>query len=86
MRISSCLYGFVAHGAVFLFTGGCMLLAMAASLPLFFCLIGCLMSSLQQVPFLRCYVHMLMSGFGRSDLHITRKCACLRFNWGPLCC
>ncbi|MGW8264603.1 hypothetical protein ACWHAR_32165, partial [Bacillus sp. LR--39] len=31
MRISSCLYGFVAHGAVFLFTGGCMLLAMAAS-------------------------------------------------------
>lgn len=38
MRISSCLYGFVAHGAVFLFTGGCMLLAMAASLPFVFLL------------------------------------------------
>ncbi len=86
MRISSCLYGFVAHGAVFLFTGGCMLLAMAASLPFVF-----LLDRLPDVVFtagaiLTRYVHMLMSGFGRSDLHITRKCACLRFNWGPLCC
>ncbi|AUZ28777.1 hypothetical protein [Bacillus cabrialesii] len=38
MKISSCLYGFVAHGAVFLFTGGCMLLAMLASLPFAFLL------------------------------------------------
>ncbi|MCY7801970.1 hypothetical protein MOB23_21895, partial [Bacillus haynesii] len=36
MKLSSCLYGFVAHGAVFLFTGGCMLLAMLASLPFVF--------------------------------------------------
>ncbi|KFI02518.1 hypothetical protein MOD48_04385 [Bacillus spizizenii] len=36
MKLSSCLYGFVAHGAVFLLTGGCMLLAMAASLPIVF--------------------------------------------------
>ncbi|QIW81824.1 hypothetical protein [Bacillus tequilensis] len=38
MKISSCLYGFVAHGAVFLFTGGCMLLAMLTSLPFVFLL------------------------------------------------
>lgn len=38
VKISSCLYGFLAHGAVFLFTGGCMLLAMLASLPFAFLL------------------------------------------------
>ncbi|PJZ01468.1 hypothetical protein [Bacillus vallismortis] len=38
MRIGSCLYGFVIHGAVFLFTGCCMLLAMLASLPFVFLL------------------------------------------------
>ncbi|MFH0346394.1 hypothetical protein ACHADS_07435 [Bacillus vallismortis] len=38
MKLSSCLYGFFVHGAVFLFTGGCMLLAILASLPFVFLL------------------------------------------------
>ncbi|MCY9419440.1 hypothetical protein MOF50_23100, partial [Bacillus inaquosorum] len=36
MKLSSCLYGFVAHGARRASSCGCMLLAMAASLPIVF--------------------------------------------------
>ncbi|MGF7534616.1 hypothetical protein AAGG74_13065 [Bacillus mexicanus] len=38
MKSSSCLYGVVVHGAVFLFTGACLIAAMAASLPFVFLL------------------------------------------------